>query len=295
MFGKLLGPFLLLSLLGWQTATAQHLKPYEGEDGNTYQSVFFSGGKISRNLHKTKNLAWVAVNNGVITPDDLAYVCTLKSLKILELGWNPEGIIVEKGAMSSLAKAKSLEELTIVKSELRDEDFAGLRSLKNLKFIWIEGDQSWLRGADHLTTTGAGHLAKIASLEELEISNLKGALPDEFVAGLTNMPKLSSLKISSDAQWSEEDLTSLAKSFKLKKLSHFGDAAAIATIPGFASSPISSFPFTASPPNSRPARPWEGLMRSFPSPGKNRTPAFVSTSPSQNSTTPSTSPFGLKR
>lgn len=139
------------------------------------------------------------VNNDDVSTRHLREVAGIKTLNSLMLGWGPEGITLEKGALTELAGCPHLEYLQIAKHQLRDEDLAVLPKLKTLKVLTIEtADPAGEPGREKhgLTDKSIETLGSLENLEEL-ILRSDGDFSDEFARKIAALPKLTRLEVSS--------------------------------------------------------------------------------------------------
>lgn len=204
----------LLALAGVpEFAPGQSLSSWSNEKGEV-DFVSYSGDSEwlvaqedpRSHLHKLPALDTVALNNHRVSREAMSYLCGLKGLKYLELGTAPEGILVDHEALAELAKARGLEELTLTKSGLRDEDFAFLPALKNLAYLEVAGGWFTNEWPDRLTGAAANFIVQSAGLEELRVTQIMGPVPDSFVAGLGAHPGLKGVEIRTGGWSHREDV-----------------------------------------------------------------------------------------
>ena len=159
------------------------------------------------------------VNNDDVSTKALKEVAEIKSLKYLTLGWGPEGVDLEKGALSVLVNCQLLEDLHLAKHHLSDEDLEVLPKLKMLKALWIEGNDIVLVGSETNGLTDKC-METLGALEQLESLVIRGTgdFSDDFARKISALPQLTTLEISSD-RFSDRALEAIAANPRLKKLS----------------------------------------------------------------------------
>jgi hypothetical protein len=182
------------------------------------------GQPFSFQKDEAGEIVHASVNNDDISARQLKEVAGIKSLKFLELGWGPEGVGLEKGALSVLADCRLLEYLQLAKFHLRDEELEVLLKLKALKVLSIEApDLTFRRGSktedpttDGLTDKSIETLGALEALEELVIRG-EHDFSDEFARKVSTLPKLTVLEVSSK-RFSDGALEAIAANPRLKRL-----------------------------------------------------------------------------
>lgn len=160
------------------------------------------------------------VNNCDISTAELKEVAEIKTLKSLELGWDFEGVDLEKGALSVLAGCQSLEYLQLCIRGLRDEDLVVLPKLKGFKSLVFER-YDLNHDPEHrkfsLTDKASETLGTLENLEQLVFRRIESDFSDEFIQKIAALPKLTYLEVSS-ARFTDRALEALGDHPKLNGL-----------------------------------------------------------------------------
>lgn len=168
------------------------------------------------------------VTNDNVTAKQLTEIAGIKTLQHLTLGFAPEGVRLEKGAIAALANCRALKSLQLAKFDLADEDLEFLSKLESLESLRIEGSDLVYdpNNRNHgLTDNSFGSLAALQNLDRLIIRGY-GDFSDDFAKKISEFSKLTALELSS-RHFTDEALTAIAANPRLKELSirspHFTD------------------------------------------------------------------------
>jgi internalin A len=169
------------------------------------------------------------VHNDKVSADQLAEIAKIPTLKHLVLGMAPEGVRLEKGALSVLGNCRELESLRLAKYDLTDTDLHFLSKLESLQILYIEGSDHLMDSNNRIHGLTDACLASLAGLKNLDRLNIRGhaEFSDDFAKNISTLPKLTALELSS-IQFTDEALKAIAANPRLKELSiqspHFTDA-----------------------------------------------------------------------
>jgi hypothetical protein len=179
-------------------------------------SMSVHGGQMIKD-EKTGEVVEAVYQNETVSAAELKTLAGKKRLTDLQLGDAPEGVVIEKGALSALADCPLLENLWIAKEDLRDEDLEVLPKIKALKSLTIQASDLVGIGNKHgLTDKAIESLAALPNLEGLRIWG-RGNYSDDSLQKLLTLPKLTSLEIFSN-RFSDRALIAAADNPRLKIL-----------------------------------------------------------------------------
>ena len=197
-----------------QQANTQGLHLTRDKDGRVV-AVEYNGvsGLGNARLHKFPHLKSVRIVYGTeLTPEDVAYLSTLKNLVEIEMGFagvSGEFVTIE-GDLSMLAELKSLETFRLCKYKMKDEDLEFVASLPRITYLEFNADTNPDEEGPTATDRCADNLSRATTLRDICIYG-GGKFTDKFVSKVTQgLPDLEHLDLYSD-ELTDESLRLLAK------------------------------------------------------------------------------------
>jgi hypothetical protein len=137
-----------------------------------------------KSLSRLKNLTYLwLTNNGRVTDTDLGALAELPRLEGIELA----NLRLTDAGVAHLAKIQSLSFVDCTRCLLTDAALADLSKLPALTRLQVAPVQ----GVEAITDAGLAHVARIKTLEHLEIGGRK--ITDRGLAQLATLPNLESL------------------------------------------------------------------------------------------------------